>query len=159
MALFDDKLVLFPSSKNATFILARRATRSGGESLHDVKGLTQNPDTLFMNAHKLVRVCEILPGAIWNQRIFQKLAAHDIRRQGGPTEVANKLDAMDAKHRESVQRTQDSDGDAINRAAYRSYKTRIGERLSLAKSQGRGDVIKQPVSVLVSKPQPAGVGH
>lgn len=158
MALFDDKLVIFPSQKRMTFILARRATRSAGESLHDVKGVTQNPDTLLMHKHRLVRVCEILPGVIWDQRVFMKLAAHDIRRLGGPGEVANKLDAIDAKRAEQLQKAQEDELYNRSSDAYRSYKTRIGERLSLAKSHGRGDVKKKPVSVHVRKPQSAPSG-
>lgn len=164
MALFDDQLVIFPSAKAPTFILARRARRSAGEPLHSEpidtltgKKTPQNPDTVFMHFNRLVRVCEILPGVIWDQRVFQKLAAHDIWRLGGASEVANKLDAIDDAKRVAVQKDIDAEGDARARDAYKGYKTRIGERLSLAKSQGRGDVKKTPVSVLVSKPQPGGL--
>lgn len=159
LALFDPKLVIFPSQKRMTFILARKATRSAGESLHDVKGVTQHPDTLLMRANRLVRVCEILPGVLWDQRIFQKLAAHDIQRLGGASEVATKLDAMDAAHEARVQRTQDADLEALSSDAYKHYKSRIGERLSLAPNRhGRGTVKKNPVSVHVRMPSPAGRG-
>ena len=152
MALFDDKLVIFPSQLRMTFILARRATRSAGESPHDVKGLSQNLDTLIMAKHRLVRVCEILPGVIWDQRVFQRLAAHDIHRLGGARAVADRLDAMDDARRKQVQKDQDDEITQRAKAGYRDYKTRIGERISLAKTQGRGTLKKKTVSVSVRKP-------
>lgn len=152
LELFDDRLVIFPSQQKMTFVLARRATRSKGESPHDAKGVTQNPDTLIMATHRLVRVCEILPGVIWDQRVFQKLAAHDIQRLGGATAVADRLDAMDAARDAKIRKDQDDEVTARARAGYLGYKTRIGERISLAKSQGRGTLKTQPVSVPVRKP-------
>lgn len=159
LALFDPKLVIFPSQKRMTFILARKATRSAGESLHDVKGVTQHPDTLLMRSKRLVRVCEILPGVLWDQRIFHKLAAHDIQRLGGASEVANKLDAMDAARDARVQRDQDADLEALSHDAYKHYKSRVGERISLVSNRhGRGTVKRNPVSVHVRMPSPAGSG-
>lgn len=154
--LFDPKLVIFPSQKRATFILARRATRSAGEPLHDVKGLSQNPDTLLMHANHLVRVCEILPGVIWDMRVFAKLAAHDIQRLGGASEVANRLDAMDERRRDTLQRDQENEVAARASDAYKVYKYKIGERISLtpAGKHGRGDLRTTPVSVHVRKPIP-----
>lgn len=163
MWLFDDRLVIFPSAKAPTFILARRAKFSAGEPLHTAvdkatgKPVPQNPDTVFMRNHRLLRVCEILPGVLWDQRIFRKLAAHDIQRLGGANEVATKLDAMDAAKAERIQKDQDSELHARSIDAYRDFKTRIGERISLAKTQGRGTLVKQPVSVLVQKPNPVSL--
>jgi len=156
MRLFDDKLVIFPSQQRGTFILARRATRTKGESPHDLKGLTQNPDTLIMARNRLVRVCEILPGVIWDQRVFQRLAAHDIQRQGGAGEVANKLDAMDAAKRARLQAQQENEVAARAADGYKAYKYKTGERVSLTPTgkHGRGDVKKTPVSVHVQKPIP-----
>lgn len=153
MALFDDRLVIFPSQKRATMILARKATRSAGESPHGIRGLSQNPDTLLMAEHRLVRVCEILPGNLWDQRIFQKLAAHDIQRLGGAKAVADLLDARDDKRDAAIRRQQEDDLHAISLEAYRGYKHRLGERISLANPHGRGTVKKRPISVNVRKPQ------
>lgn len=152
MRRFDDRLVIFPSQHRMTFVLARRATKSAGETLHTVKGVSQNPDTLIMASHRLVRVCEILPGVIWDQRVFQKLAAHDIQRLGGPTAVADRLDAMDAKRDADIQKAQDDEVSQRAKAGYLAYKSRIGERISLAKTQGRGTLKTQPVSVSVRQP-------
>lgn len=154
MALFDDKLVIFPSQKNMVFILARRATRTKGESPHDAKGVSQNPDTILMHRHRLVRVCEILPGVIWDQRVFQRLAAHDIRRLGGAAETANRLDAMDRKRAETLDRDQNAELEARAADGYKAYKYKTGERISLTASgkHGRGDLKKKPVSVHVRKP-------
>lgn len=155
LALFDPQLVLVPGQKRKTFVLGRRATRSGGESLHTVRGLSQNPDTIFLHQHRLVRVCEIVEGAKWDMRIFAKLAAHDIERLGGAAEVANTLDAMDAAKASGIQKEQEDEIHTRSTAGYHAYKTRIGERLSLAKSRhGRGTVIKHPVSVHVATPSP-----
>lgn len=156
MDLFDPKLVVFPSQKRMTFILARRATRTAGESLHEVTGISQNPDTLIMAKHRLVRVCEILPGVLWDMRVFQKLAAHDIERQGGAAEVANKLDVMDARKAATIQADQENEITARASDGYKAYKYRIGERLSLTPSSqhGRGDHRPNPVSVHVQKPNP-----
>lgn len=165
MWLFDAQLVIFPSAKAPTFVLARRAKFSAGEPLHTAldkatgKPVPQNPDTVFMHTHRLVRVCEILPGVLWDQRVFQKLAAHDIQRLGGATEVANRLDAMDAAKAATIQRTQEDEIHARSIDAYRDYKSRIGERISLAKSQGRGTLVKKPVSVLVQKPIPSALSQ
>lgn len=156
MRLFDPQLVIFPSQKRMTFILARRATRSRGESPHDVKGLSQNPDTLIMASNRLVRVCEILPGVIWDQRVFQKLAAHDIERLGGAAETANKIEARERTQQAAVQRAQEDEIHNRSVDAYRAYKSSIGERLSLAAtSHGRGIVKRNPVSVHVQKPIPS----
>jgi hypothetical protein len=157
MDLFDPKLVVFPSQKRMTFILARRCTRTKGESPHDVKGLSQNPDTILMASNRLIKVCEILPGVIWDQRIFQKLAAHDIERQGGASEVANKLDAMDLKKRETDQRVQEAEVAARASDAYKAYAYKTGARISLnpANKHGRGDTTPNKVSVHVQKPTPS----
>lgn len=161
---FDDQLVMFPSAKAPTFILARKARISKGEPLHsepaDVhtgKKLPQNPDTVYMHFNRLVRVCEIMPGNLWDMRVFARLAAVDIRRQGGAAEFANRLDAADEARAKQVQRSIDDEGDARSRAAYRGYKSRIGERLTMAKTQGVGTLVKKPISVLVRKPSPTGV--
>ncbi len=156
MALFDSKLVIFPSQKRMTFILARRATRTKGESPHNAKGITQNPDTLIMASNRLVRVCEILPGVIWDRRVFQKLAAHDIERQGGPREVANRLDAMDLKKQERLQKDQENEVEARASDAYKAYSYKTGARLSLTPTgkHGRGAHTPHPVSVHVQKPNP-----
>lgn len=146
---FDPQLVLIPGQKRQTFVLARRATRSAGELLHDIPGLPQQPDTVFLHQHQLVRVCEIQIGTIWDMRIFQKLAAHDIRRLGGPSAVADRMDAMDAKRAATIQADEDTELTARASDGYRSYKTRIGERLSLAKSPPRGPLTPNPVSVTV----------
>lgn len=159
MQLFDDKLVVFPSQKRGTMLLARKATRSKGQSLHDVKGLSQNPDTVLMATHHLVRVCEILPGTLWDQRIFQKLAAHDIQRLGGAKVVADRLDEMDAKKQAAIRRKQQDDIAAISTDAYLAYKTRVGERLSLTPNpHGRGTVTPNRVSVRVAAPKPSSPG-
>lgn len=153
--LFDPRLVVFPSQKRATFILARRAVLTRGESPHDVKGLTQNPDILIMASNRLVRVCEIVPGITWDQRVFQKLAAHDIERLGGPAEVANRLDAMDLKKRETIQKDQDTEIDARSSDGYKALKYKIGERVSLTPTgkHGRGTHTPNRVSVH-AKPSP-----
>lgn len=156
MLLFDDRLVIFPSQKRATMILARKATKSAGEPLHDLKGLTQNPDTILMAEHRLVRVCEILPGVLWDQRVFQKLAAHDIQRLGGATKVADLLDDRDATNRARIDRQQADDLHAISMDAYRGMKHRIGERVSMVPNAlGRGTVTPNPVSVRVPTTAPA----
>jgi hypothetical protein len=157
---FDDKLVIFPSQKNQTFILARRASRSAGEPLHDVKGVSQNPDTIFMNRHKLVRVCEIVAGTIWDMRVFARLAAHDIHRLGGHKKVSQLLEAMDEKRAQTLQRDQEAEVDARAHDAYKAMKFAIGERISMAPNKhGRGSVKKKPVSVHVRapKPNPSGI--
>ncbi len=153
--LFDPRLVIFPSQKRATFILARRATRSAGEMLHGVKGLAENPDTLIMANNKLVRVCEIMPGVVWDQRVFQKLAAHDIERQGGAAEVANKLDAMDAKRADTIQKDQENEVAARASDGYKALKYVSGERVSLTPTgkHGRGPHTPNRVSVH-AKPSP-----
>lgn len=157
MKRFDSDLVIFPSQTRMVFVLARRAKHSAGETLHTVSGITQNPDTILMNRNKLVRVCEILPGVLWDMRVFQRLANHDIRRQGGPKAVADKLDRMDEKKRETIQRDQDSEVEARARDAYKLYGYKNGSRISLANRNGRGDVKKNPVSVRVPAPIPSGI--
>lgn len=157
MELFDDRLVLFPSQRGMTFILARRAVKSKGESPHDVKGLSQNPDTLIMAANRLVRVCEILPGVIWDMRVFQKLAAHDIQRQGGPTEVANKLEEMDRVRRDTLQKDQNDAVTERARDGYKAYQYKVGGRISLTPTSkhGRGATAITPNKVSVhAKPVP-----
>jgi len=154
LALFDDRLVVFPSQRSMVFVLARRAVQSKGESLHDAKGVTQNPDTVIMATNRLVRVCEILPGVIWDMRVFAKLAAHDIQRLGGPRTVADRLDAMDVRKRTGIQNDQNDEIAARARDGYKVYKYKTGERISLTPSgkHGRGDLHKQAVSVHVQKP-------
>lgn len=149
LALFDPQLIVFPGQKRPTYLLARRATRSWGELLHTIPGLPQHPDTLLLHQHSCVRVCELAPGLTWDQRIFQKLAAHDIQRLGGPTAVADRLDALDATKAKTIQADEDTELTARASDGYRSYKTRIGERLSLAPSQPRGPLTPNPVSVTV----------
>lgn len=151
--LFDDKLVIFPSQKRNTLILARRARISKGEPLHDAKGVTQNPDTLLMHRHRLLRVTEIMPGVIWDMRVFRWLANHDIHRLGGATAVSDRLEAMDAKKAQSIRDAQNDELHNRSSDAYKAYKFKIGERISLAPNpHGRGTLVKKPVSVHVRKP-------
>ena len=156
MGLFDSRLVIFPSQQRMTFVLARRAVKTRGESPHDAKGVTQNPDTLIMASNRLVRVCEILPGTIWDQRVFMKLAAHDIERQGGAREVANRLDAMDLRKREAIQREQENEVAARAADGYKAYAYKTGQRISLTPTgkHGRGAHTPHAVSVHVQKPNP-----
>lgn len=165
MKLFDDRLVIFPSQKRATFMLARKAFRSQGEPLTpdrmklgpDNLVVPQNPDTVFMHFNRLVKVCEIMPGVKWDMRVFHKLAAHDIQRLGGATEVANKLDAMDEQKRARIDRDQDAELDARSHDAYKAYKFAIGERVSMVPNPlGRGTVTPNAVSVQVpAQPHPS----
>ena len=152
--LFDNRLVILPGQKRMTYLLARRAIRSAGERLHDVPGLPQHPDTVLLHQQRCVRVCELAPGLTWDMRIFQKLAAHDIQRLGGPRAVADRLDAMDAKKAETIQRDEDTELTARASDGYKSYKMRIGERLSLVKTQPPGPHTPNPVSVAVTTPLP-----
>jgi len=151
---FDPQLVLIPSQKNRTFLLARRATRSAGELLHDVPGLPQHPDTVLLHEHQMVRVCELLPGTIWDMRVFQKLAAHDTQRLGGGTAVADRLDAMDAQRAKTIQADQDNEITARAADGYKAFKYVTGGRISLATSQPRGTVTPNAVSVVVPSPVP-----
>jgi hypothetical protein len=160
MDLFDPKLVVFPSQKRMTFILARRCTRTKGAAPHDEKGLSQNPDTIIMASNRLVKVCEILPGVIWDMRIFAKLAANDIERLGGASEVSNLLDRMDAKREETLQRDQDHEVTERAREGYKAYAYKVGTRISLnsnasSNKHGRGDTTPNKVSVHVQKPTPS----
>lgn len=161
LKLFDDRLVIFPSQKRATFMLARKAFRSRGEPLTpdrmklgpDNLVVPQNPDTVFMHFNRLVRVCEISPGVKWDMRVFHKLAAHDIQRLGGAAEVANKLDAMDDKKREHADKLQQAELEARGHDAYNAYKFVGGERISMTPNPlGRGSVTPNRVSVQVKAP-------
>jgi hypothetical protein len=132
MALFDPQLVIFPSQKRPLFVVARRCKHSRGIQPAEIHGVEKHPDTVICANKGLVPVTVMIPGAIWDDRVFKELAARDIERHGGADGMSRKLEAQDDAHEKAVHTQNNDQLDAINHDAYRAMKYRSGQRVSMA---------------------------
>jgi len=134
MRTFDDQLVIFPSQKDPVFRLARRSRLSAGIEPSDVPGVANHPDTVLMRNHGLVPVTTVVPGAIWDDRVFTHLAERDTWRMGGPngSGAIRTLEALDEKAESLTNRKQVDELDQRSHDAYDAFKYRTGQRVSMA---------------------------
>jgi hypothetical protein len=154
MARFDADLVMFPSLKDPVYRLARRARQSGGVQPADAPGVQNHPDTIAMCNYKLVPVTTIVPGGRWGTHIFEKLAARDIWRLGGPNRVLTLIEHQEAEKKIAEQKAQDNELEARGADAYASYKYRTGQRVSMAH---RGAAKTKQAKPLIFTPSAAQV--
>lgn len=135
LASIDPQLVVYPSQESYHYRFARRATRGPGL----LKALSWGTDSAVCVDHKLVPVTSFGGGLTFSAHIFQWLADRDTWRHGGAKKSADILDAQDADKEKAVNRAFDSENTARARSMYRTYKTRVGERVSLSDTnRGRG---------------------
>lgn len=132
LATFDSQLVIFPSQRDPVYRLARRVVKSRQAQPADVPGVENHPDTVIMCNNGLIAVTAVYPGAVWDDRVFVKLAERDLWRMGGAKECIRRIEEAEAKQAEQTLRAQNDEGDAIGHDAYAAYKYRTGERVSLA---------------------------
>lgn len=129
---FDNQLVIFPSQKHPWFKLTRRARTSRGIKPADVPGVENHPDTVIMCVNGLVPVTNVFPGAIWDERVFEKLAERDTWRLGGHKRVSELLEKQDEAREKAIDKQIQNDLLARGTDAYAAYKYRSGSRVSLA---------------------------
>jgi len=137
---YDGDLVIVPSRKTPyAYVIARRQRYSGGitsEVLHDT---IDQPDTKMCLRYGLVPVCLMYrTGDSWDvDAILNKLKARDIWAHGGADKVADIMEEEEAKV-VAAKKKQIRD-DLWNRSgdAYRTYKRRTGQSVSLAPNTTR----------------------
>jgi hypothetical protein len=132
LAAYDPDLVIFPSHKDPVFRLARRCRFSQGVKPGDVPGVENHPDTVFMCNRKLVPVTTIVPKSYWTLKTIEELAARDIWRKGGAKAIVGEIEANEEAQRRALDRKMNDELDARSSDAYKSFKYRAGERVSLA---------------------------
>ena len=131
---FDADLVLLPSRYVPfAYIIARRRRLSAGLTDRALESTITQPDTRLCMTHGLVPVSLMYrTGSGWNiDPVIASLKARDTWAVGGGDKAADIMDEEDAK-REKAQKKQVRD-DMWNRSgdAYRSYKARTGQRVSV----------------------------
>jgi hypothetical protein len=132
MHAYDDQLVIFPSQKDPVFRLGRKSRLSAGIEPSDVPGVENHPDTVIMRNHGLVPVTTVVPGAIWDVRVFNQLAERDTWRMGGATEANLKIEAVDEAQKKNVETKQADELHERSVDAYAAYRYRTGSRVSMA---------------------------
>jgi hypothetical protein len=132
LAAYDADLVIFPSHRGPFFQLARKCRFSNGVQPADVPGVQNHPDTVFMCNRKLVPVTAIIPKTYWTLRVIEELSARDIWKKGGAKAFVNEIEANEEKQRAAIDRNLQTDLDARSSDAYKSFKYRTGQRVSLA---------------------------
>lgn len=135
LAAFDPHLVIYPSQEDYYYRIARRATRGPGL----LKALSWGTDSAVCVDHKLVPVTSFGGNLTFSAHIFQYFADRDTWRHGGAKKSADLLDEQDKAAVAATNKEFDSENTARARSMYRTYKTRVGERISLADTnRGRG---------------------
>ena len=132
LGVFDDQLVIFPSQKDPVFRLGRKSRLSAGIEPSDVPGIENHPDTVVMRNNGLVPVTTVVPGAVWDTRVFTHLAERDTWRMGGATETALKVEAVDDAAKKAVDTTQADELHERSADAFAAYRYRTGSRVSMA---------------------------
>lgn len=132
---YDNQLVLFPSwSVPFAYVIARRRRLTAGLTDKALEDTISNPDTKAALHHGLVPVTLMYrTGESWNaDPVIRSLMSRDVWRHGGAEKVADALDAADDKKQKKLKA--DIRDDMWNRSgdAWRSYKARTGQQVSLA---------------------------
>jgi hypothetical protein len=136
---YDAELVLFPSrAKPFAYVIARRCRlgRRGLTGNAIAQTITQ-PDTKMVMAHGCVPVCLMFKhGPVWKvEGILASLRARDIWRHGGADQVADDLEAAEAKEVADRREAKREELWHLSGEAYRSYQARTGQ--STLKTVGR----------------------
>lgn len=143
LATFDPDLRLMPSVVHPVYRLCRVTSHSFGMKALLADGtLKPHPDTVRMADLGVVPVATItpVPGAMhWSRRIFTELAARDIWRQGGAKKAAEEIEAHEAAQKDTQKANAREELDQRSGDAYRSYKYRTGQRLSLVTPPASAD--------------------
>jgi len=127
LSLFDPDLVLFPSRRDPMYRLTRRVTRSYG--LACVGKLDKSPDTQLYVQLSVLPVISYLPTIQWTMEQFVHLDSCDIWKAGGAEKAADQIEAGEAADQAKIQRSFESDSDALAGSAYRAAKTRLGQTI------------------------------
>ncbi len=151
---FDDKLVLFPSiSTPFAYVLARKATRTGGMNQRDPQFANAMPDTKFCVERHLLPVSLITrhSSASWSiDNILNDLRQRDIWAAGGAEKFADRVDAGDAAEEARLKKQVRDDMNNRGSAAWLSYQLRSGAAVAAsgtaaqAARRDKGSVHSQP---------------
>jgi len=152
--VFDNQLVIFPSQKDPVFRLGRKSRLSAGIEPSDVPGIENHPDTVVMRNNGLVPVTTVVPGAIWDTRVFTALAERDTWRMGGAEGTVQKLEAVEAREKQALDTTQADELATRGSDAYAAYKYRTGQRVSMAHAGSANNKQVKP-QIYDRKPAPA----
>jgi hypothetical protein len=157
LAAFDSQLVIFPSQKDPVYRLGRRVVKSRQAQPADVPGVENHPDTVVMCNNGLIAVTTVFPGAIWDDRVFVKLAERDLWRMGGANEAIRRMEEAEAKQAAAETKAHEDKGDAISHDAYASYKYRTGQRVSMAHKGAAKNKQAKPQHFLAPSTSPGRV--
>ncbi len=142
---YDADLVLLPSrARPFAYVIARRTRKSKQMTGKAIEDTITQPDTRMCFKYGLVPVCVMFKhGPIWNvDSVLRTLKARDTWTQGGGEKLADTLDAEEAAA-EAKQREQQADRlRGVSREAYKSYKTRTGQRTTVPGPSRSGAAIK-----------------
>lgn len=156
MWTFDPCLVIFPSTEEAVYRLARRIEH-GAPVLTFLK---TRPDTQMFVRHRLTPVTSIVPFAKWGPVLLHDLAVRDIRRAGGFRSAADALDEQDDGAERQWQRWVDDQATIRARASWKGQKWSRGETLDLGgrKIHGARTTPRRQTFVPNLRPTEAGAG-
>lgn len=131
---YDPLLVIFPSTHQPVYRMARRTT-SGRALLNRVLKSYPDSEIYFQNrlwAWKSVEPMGIgRDGMTW-QKLLLEIPEYDQQRFASGDAAADRLDEMDAAREHAIDRSIQTELDARTHDAYVHASARIGTRVSLA---------------------------
>lgn len=127
LAAFDDQLVLYPSQEAYFYRLTRRRRLSPGLS----PALSWGKDSAVCVTEGLIPVTSFGGNITFSAHIFQWLRDRDQWQFRDPGQIADRLDEFDRQHERQTTTDMDAENTARARSMYHTYKTRVGERVSL----------------------------
>lgn len=126
---YDAELVMLPSrARPFSYVLARRsAVRLSDKA---IEGTITQPDTKMCFHYGLVPVCLVFKhGPVWNaDSILRTLKARDTWTQGGGDALADQLELEETQTEQKQKAALQDRLRGVSREAYKSYKTRTGQR-------------------------------
>lgn len=150
----DDQAVIFASETDPVYRVARKA-KHGPPMLAFLK----HPDARLCRDHSLIPSISVIPtgvtGFSW-ARVLLNLQERDIQKQGGATEVADRLDAFDDLEEQQLRQRTADEAEQRGVDGYRLYKSLNGERVSLSYRKPEG--AKTSVAKMRRTYRPVGAG-
>lgn len=147
---FDNQLVLMPSRLVPfAYVLARRRRLSAGLSDKALESTITQPDTKLCMQHGLIPVVLVYKtGPVWDiDSVIRSLKARDTWAFKSPDAVADLLDEQDAAAEAKTRQQIRDDLRTRSGEAYRAYKARTGQSVSLAQAAPKaGRRVSRPSS-------------
>jgi hypothetical protein len=128
LAVFDAELVLFPSTVEPLYRLARRVTKTPGIQKLTTVMPERATDTRLCIQHRLVPVTNLYPQPQWGPHIFAELRRRDLWAHGGADKACDLLEQHEAAQAAALDRAMQDELDRRGTSAYFGLQARLGTR-------------------------------